>query len=45
MAKAYKSMQFESLKKMYLERESLLSINRPSLDERDLEEKVEAKVD
>ena len=45
MSEAYKSIQFESVKRMYLEREQLLSITRPSLDEKGLAEKVEAKVD
>ena len=45
MSEAYKSIQFESVKRMYLEREGLLSISKPSLDEKGLEAKVEAKVD
>lgn len=44
MAEAYKGVQYESLKKMYLEREHILSVTR-GLDEKELEEKVTAKVD
>ena len=45
MAKAYKSVQFPSLKRIYLEREHLLSISAKRLDEKELEDKVSAKVD
>ena len=45
MVKAYKSVQFESLKKMYLEMEHLLSISAKRLDEKELESRVLAKVD
>ena len=45
MAEAYKSVQAESLKKMYLERERLLSVSAERFDEKQLEEKVTEKVD
>jgi len=45
MAQAYKSVQFKSLKKSYLEREKLLNISARGLDEEELEEKVSEKVD
>ena len=45
MAEAYKSVQAESLKKMYLDREHLLSISAERFDEKKLEEKVTEKVD
>ncbi len=45
MAEAYKSVQGESLKRMYLERERLLSVTAEAFDERELEAKVTAKVD
>ena len=45
MSKAYKSVQSESVKKMYLEREQLLSISTSKLSEQELNHKVEAKVD
>ena len=44
MAEAYKSVQFESLRKMYLEREKLLSITTPALDEKQIAQAVETKV-
>lgn len=44
MAEAYKTVQFESLRKMYLEREKLLSITAPSLNEEQIEEAVASKV-
>ena len=45
MAEAYKDPQYESLRQMYLEREHLLSISAKRLDEKELEDKVSAKVD
>lgn len=45
MANAYKSIQFESLKRMYLEREKLLSISQSPIDVEEIERKVDAKVD
>ncbi|MEM3736562.1 MAG: tyrosine-type recombinase/integrase [Candidatus Bathyarchaeia archaeon] len=45
MAEAYKGLQFESLRKMYLERERLLSITPPPVDPSEIERKVDAKVD
>ena len=45
MAQAYKSVQFKSLRKSYLERERLLNISARGLDEEELEEKVSQKVD
>jgi len=45
MGEAYKSVQAESLKKMYVEREHLLSVSAERFDEKQLEAKVSAKVD
>jgi integrase len=45
MAKAYKTTQFESLKKMYAEREQLLSISAPKEDEKTKAEVKEVKDD
>ena len=45
LAKAYKGVQYESLRRMYLEREPLLSISKQRLDEREIEVKVNKKVD
>ena len=45
MAKAYKSVQFDHLKNMYLEREKFLSISQSPVDADDIERKVDAKVD
>jgi len=45
-AEAYKSVQYDSLKRMYLERERLLSVAASSIiDEQELEQKVTEKVD
>lgn len=44
MGEAYKSVQAESLKKMYLEREKLLSFSVPKVDVEELEKKVRAEV-
>lgn len=44
MAKAYKTTQFESLKKMYLDREKLLSISRSPIDSEELEKKVDERI-
>jgi len=45
MAEAYKSVQAESLKKMYLERERLISISTPKVDVEELETKLRAEVE
>ncbi|MDH5734072.1 MAG: tyrosine-type recombinase/integrase [Candidatus Bathyarchaeota archaeon] len=45
MAEDYKGVQFESLERMYLEREHLLSISTKRLDEKEFDAKVSAKVD
>jgi site-specific recombinase XerD len=45
MAEAYKSVQTESLKKMYLDREKLLSISAPKVDVEELEAKLRAEVE
>lgn len=45
IAEAYKGPQYESLKKMYLEREHLLSVSAKRLNEKEFDEKVSAKVD
>ena len=39
MAEAYKSVQFESLKQMYLAREKLISISAQKVDVEELKEK------
>jgi len=44
-AEAYKSVQYDSLKRMYLERERLLSVAAERFDEQELEKKVTEKVD
>ena len=44
MSEAYKSVQFDSLKKMYLEREKLLSVSGPKLDSEEIEQKITSKV-
>ena len=44
MNEAYKSVQFNSLKKMYLEREKLLSISGSSIDPVEIEEKISRQV-
>jgi integrase len=45
MGEAYKSVQFEALKKMYLEREKLLSVSGPKVDVEEIEEKVRFEVE
>lgn len=45
MARAYRSVQFDSLKQMYLEREHLLSISTGRFSEKEFDVKVSAKVD
>jgi len=45
MAEAYKSVQAESLKKMYLEREKLLSISHPPVDLEEVEKKVRVEIE
>jgi len=45
MAEAYKSVQASSLRKMYLEREKLLSISAPKVDIEELETKIETRVE
>ena len=44
MSEAYKSVQFDGLKKMYLEREKLLSVSGPKLDSEEIEQKITSKV-
>lgn len=44
VARAYKSVQYESLKRMYLEREKLLSVSGPSVDTEETEKKVRDEV-
>jgi len=44
LAEAYKSVQFESLKKMYLDREKLLSISAAKVDVEEIKEKLRAEV-
>jgi len=45
MAKAYKGVQAEDLKKTYLERGRFISISVPKLDVKELEAKIEARLD
>jgi site-specific recombinase XerD len=45
MAEAYQAVQFESLKKMYLEREKLISISTQKVDVEELEAKLRAEVE
>jgi len=45
MAEAYQAVQFESLKKMYLEREKLLSISTQEVDVEELEAKLRVEVE
>jgi len=45
MAEAYKSVQAESLKKMYLERERLLSISAPKVDVEEIEAKLRGEIE
>jgi integrase len=45
MAEAYKGVQFESLKQMYLAREKLISISAPKVDVEEIKEKLRAEVE
>ena len=45
MSEAYKSVQFDSLKKMYLEREKLLSFSGSKVDAEEIETKVRVEVE
>ena len=45
MAEAYKTMQFESVKRMYAEREKLLSISAPKIDVEELKEKLKGEIE
>jgi integrase len=45
MAEAYKGVQFDSLKRMYLEREKLLSVSGPKVDLKEIESKVRVEVE
>lgn len=45
MAEAYKGVQFESLKKMYLERERLLSISASKVDVEELKAKLRGEIE
>lgn len=45
LAEAYKSVQFESLRKMYLERERLISINVERVDVEELKGKLKVEID
>lgn len=40
MVEAYKRVQYESLKQMYLEREKLVSISMPKVDVEELKTKL-----
>ena len=44
MSEAYKSVQFDSLKKMYLEREKLLTVSGSQMDVKEIDEKINKKV-
>ena len=45
MAEAYRSVQFESLKKMYLDREKLISISAQKVDVLEIENKVRLEIE
>jgi integrase len=45
LAEAYKSVQFDSLKKMYLDREKLVSISAQKVDVEEIKEKLRAEVE
>jgi site-specific recombinase XerD len=45
MAEAYRSVQFESLKKMYLDREKLISISAQKVDVEELKEKLKVELE
>ena len=45
LAEAYKSVQFESLKQMYLAREKLISISAQKVDVEELEEKMKTEME
>lgn len=45
MAEAYRSVQFESLKKMYLDREKLLCISAPKVDVEELKVKLRMEIE
>lgn len=45
MSEAYKSVQFEALKKMYLDREKLLSVSGSRVDAEEIEEKIRKEID
>jgi integrase/recombinase XerD len=45
MSEAYKSVQFESLKKMYLDREKLISITAQKVDVEEIKEKLRIEVE
>jgi integrase len=45
LAEAYKSVQFDSLKKMYLDREKLLSISAQKVDVEELKEKLKIEME
>jgi septal ring factor EnvC (AmiA/AmiB activator) len=45
LAEAYKSVQFESLKQMYLAREKLVSISAPKVDVEELKEKLRVEME
>lgn len=45
MGEAYKSVQYESLKAMYLEREWLVSITAPKVDVQEIEKKIRVEVE
>ena len=44
MSEAYKSVQFESLQKMYINREKLLSLSAPKVDVQEIERKIKFQV-
>jgi hypothetical protein len=45
MAEAYRSVQFESLKKMHLDREKLISISAQKVDVEEIREKLRVEVE
>ena len=44
MSEAYKSVQFDSLKKMYLEREKLLTVSRSGINAEEMDDKISKQV-
>ena len=45
LAEAYKGVQFESLKQIYVERENLISISTAKMDVKEIEDKLRVEVE